>query len=41
MSPKKKPAKKARRAKGAQPGDIPQFFRMNVEVDDLEVAAEI
>lgn len=41
MSPKTKPAshpKNASPSKRRAPNDVPQFFRMNVEVDDLEVA---
>lgn len=39
MSPKKKAtSSKKTRSKRAQPNDTPQFFRMNVEVDDLDVA---
>lgn len=40
MSATKKPTRvKARRPKRDTPDDIPQFFRMNVEVGDLEAAA--
>lgn len=42
MPAKKKPAKRkpARAARRGERGDVPQFFRLNVEVGDLEAAAQ-
>src|SRR5579863_3897964 len=38
MSPTNKSAKKAKSAKYAAISDVPQFFRISIEVDDLDVA---
>jgi predicted enzyme related to lactoylglutathione lyase len=38
MSAKKRAGVKAKQSKGKAPSDVPQFFRLNVEVGDLDSA---